>query len=119
LEVEKVRRLKRWHLSISIELPESIQPSPGTIWAPDQTLTANGYATGTGPSYTYAVENPVAITNLDKAASRFAQNNYPYAPVLGPNSNSLAWSALDDCGANPQFPERAFGAGWMSTDPSL
>jgi RHS repeat-associated protein len=44
---------------------QSIQPTSGT-WAPDQTLTGQGYATGAGPSYTYNLINPVTLTNTDK-----------------------------------------------------
>jgi RHS repeat-associated protein len=41
------------------------QPTSGT-WNVDQTWTGTGYATGTGPSYTYALINPVSIVGMDK-----------------------------------------------------
>ena len=41
------------------------KPISGT-WAPDQTLMGQGYATGTGPGYTYTLINPVTLTNMDK-----------------------------------------------------
>jgi RHS repeat-associated protein len=43
---------------------QSAQPGSGT-WGPDQTMTGQGYATGSG-SYTYYLVNPVSITNADK-----------------------------------------------------
>ena len=44
---------------------QSPQPTSG-MWGPDQVLTAQGYATGTGPTYTYTLINPVSITTMDK-----------------------------------------------------
>ena len=35
-------------------------------WAPDQNLTGQGYATGTGPSYTFTLVGPVTLMNSDK-----------------------------------------------------
>ena len=54
-----------WNLYI-----ESAQPGSGT-WAPDQNVTGAGYATGTGPSYTYTLINPVTLVNADKDGRTF------------------------------------------------
>jgi RHS repeat-associated protein len=44
---------------------QSTQPSSGT-WSGDQIWTGSGYTTGSGPSYTYNLVNPVSITIQDK-----------------------------------------------------
>jgi YD repeat-containing protein len=44
---------------------QSTQPTSG-VWDVDQTCTGQGYATGTGPSYSYTLINPVSINKMDK-----------------------------------------------------
>jgi YD repeat-containing protein len=51
---------------------QSSQPMSGT-WGADQNWTGYGYATGTGPSYTYTLIDPVSITSLNKDGRTVAQ----------------------------------------------
>jgi RHS repeat-associated protein len=53
-------RTVNWTVYIQTPMPASAP------WAGDQTWKGQGYATGTGSSYTYNLINPVALTFLDK-----------------------------------------------------
>jgi RHS repeat-associated protein len=44
---------------------QSVQPTSGT-WDTDQNWTGSGYATGSGPSYTYTLVDPVTIVKRNK-----------------------------------------------------
>jgi len=49
-------------------LVQSVQPGSGT-WIPDENRVGYGYATGTSPSYTYTLINPVTLNRQDKDGS--------------------------------------------------
>jgi len=53
-------RSATWNLYIKSVMPGSVP------WGLDQVLSGQGYATGSSPSYTYTLVNPVSISRNDK-----------------------------------------------------
>lgn len=57
-------RRATWYVSVS-----SVRPASGT-WGLDEDRAGQGYATGTGPSYTYTLVDPVNLTRKGKDGRR-------------------------------------------------
>lgn len=86
---DTVVRTASWFVYI-----RSVKPGSG-VWELDQNWSGRGYATGTSPSYTYTLVDPVAISRLDKDRRAIDQINSKRTSGSGALSPSDTFAQTD------------------------